>query len=267
MKIRIALILILLAGQAAFSQEEAQYKKFKLRNSSCDVAILYRKTDAGIEIGASAIAMGKGAEFRKWDISDIRLYIDGERIRPDKSGKFYVKKESFFRIPAAVLFAALGTQIDVGGSDLEQGIAKAGMAIGLGLLVLQAEGDIAGERRIFNLDKDLEDKITEGRDAIEVTLEDPEIHEKETIKIGIAKAPAEAVTGTAFSGMSKEDLRGLIDSLEGDVESLEKEQGSYKYGVDAEYDEIQRKIEKIQAERGMAYKILFEKERRQQKEE
>ena len=261
MKSVLALMFIFLAAQPVFSQEEVQYKKFKFEKASCDVGVVYRKTKTGMDIGASAIATGKGAEFRKWDIADIRLYIDGRRIMPGKSGKFYVKKESFFRIPAAVLFAVLGTQVDVAGSDLEQGIAKAGMAIGLGLLVLQAEGDITGERRVFNLDKELESKIEESRDSLEITLENTGMHEKESVRIGIAKAPAGAVTEAEFSGMGSDDLRGLVDTLEGEVASLEKEQGLYKYGVDAEYDEIQRKIEKLQAERGMAYKMWFEKER------
>lgn len=253
------LALILLACHPAFSQEEVQYKKFKLENVSCDTGMFYRKTKDGMDIGVSAIATGKGAEFRKWDITDIRLYIDGERIRTDKTGKFYVRKESFFRIPAAVLFAALGTQIDVGGSSLEQGVAKAGMAVGLGLLVLQAHGEITGQKCVFNLDKDLEDKIVDGRDAIEITVENEDMHEKETIRIGIAKVLTETVKETEFDKMNKNDLQKLIDRLEGEVVALEKEQEMYRYGIDAEYDEIQRKVEKRQAERGMAYKVWFGK--------
>jgi len=245
--------------QPAFSQEEVQYKKFKLENVSCDAGMLYRKTNNGMEIGVSAIATGFGAEFRKWDVADIRLYIDAERIRPDKSGKFYVKKESFFRIPAAVLFAALGTQIDVGGSSIEKGIAKAGMAVGLGLLVLQAHGEITGEKRVFILDKDLEDKIVDGRDAVEITVENEDLHENQTIRIGIAKTITETSGKAEFKKMSKPELQKLIDTLEGEVVTLEKEQEAYRYGIDAGYDEIQRKIEKRQTERGVAYKVWFEK--------
>ncbi|MFH0764746.1 MAG: hypothetical protein V1927_07090 [Candidatus Omnitrophota bacterium] len=255
----LTLIFIPVFIRPAFSQEEAQYKKFKLENVSCDAGMLYRKTDNGMEIGVSAIATGRGAEFRKWNVADIRLYIDAERIRPDKSDKFYVKKESFFRIPAAVLFAILGTQIDVGGSSLEKGIAKAGMAAGLGLLVLQAHGEITGEARVFNLDKDLEDKIVGGRDAVEITVENEDLHEKQTIRIGIAKTIAETSREADFKKMGKPELQELIDTMEGEVVTLEKEQGAYRYGIDAEYDEIQRKIEKCQTERGIAYKVWFEK--------
>jgi len=157
------------------------------------------------------------------------------------------------------LFAVLGTQIDVGGSSLEQGVAKAGMAVGLGLLVLQAHGEITGESRVFNLDKELENKIVDGRDAVEITVENEDLHEKETIRIGIAKTITETSEESEFKKMSKPKLQKLIDSLEGEVVTLEKEQETYRYGIDAEYDEIQRKIEKRQTERGIVYKVWFEK--------
>lgn len=258
------LILILIPIRPAFSQkeEEVQYKKFKFENASCDVGIVYAKREDIRYIGVSAIAIGKGAEFRKWDITDIKLNIDQERIKPDRAGKFYVRKESFFRIPAAVLFAAIGTQVDVSGSDLEKGIAKAGMAVGLGLLVLQAQGEITGQRCVFNLNKEVEDKIVEGRDAIEITLENQDIHEKNTIRIGIAKVSAEAANVPDFGRMTKGELERLVDNLGGEVADLERKQEMYRYGVDAEYDDIQRNIERLQAERGMAYKAWFERGRK-----
>jgi len=253
--------LILFFSSAAFSQEEIQYRRFKLEKASCDVGLLYRNTTGGMDIAVSAIATGKGAEFRKWTISDIKLNIGGERIRPDRSGKFYTTEESFFRIPAAILFAAIGTQIDVSGSGLEKGIAKAGMAIGLGLLVLQARGEIAGENCVFNLSKDRVDRIEEGADAIDIIIENTDMHFKDTVKIGIAKAPSPAEVKTDRSKLSQDELLKKVDTLEGEVRELEKEQGPYKYGSDPQYDVIQRKIETLQTERALAYKTWFERNR------
>ena len=126
---------------SAYAQdEEVQYKSFKLDKETCDAAILYRNTGDGLFVGVSAITLGKGAEFRKWEVTDIRLRINGRAVRPDKSEPFFTTKESFFRFPAAVLFAAVGALGTYSGSGLSQGISAAGMAIGLGLLVLQAKG-------------------------------------------------------------------------------------------------------------------------------
>lgn len=240
-------------------REEIEYRKFKLERCACDVGVLYRETAKGADIGVSAIATGKGAEFRKWKITDIKLRIDDDRIKPDKSGKFYVKEESFFRIPAAILFAAIGTQIDVQGSSLEKGIAKAGVAIGLGLLVLQAQGEITGEKCVFNLDKEFSEKALNGKSFIEITLEDPEQHWQDTVKIGIVKPALKKDNENIYTNMSREELSKLIDDLGSRAADLEKEQGLYKYGVNPEYDRMQSEIEDLQTQRGIAYKVLFKK--------
>ena len=249
--------------QAAFPQEEEiQYKKFKLEKVSCDAGILYKYTPEGMKIGVSAIATGKGAEFRKWSVTDIRLRVNQAAIRPDESGKFFVTEASFFRVPAAVVFAAIGTQIDVGGTDLEKGIGKAGAAIGLGLLVMQAHGDIDGQRCVFNLDKGTVSAIEAGRGAVEITMEDPDEHLTEVVKIGVVKPAIGPEEKLDYKNMSQDELIGLVDRLEGEVAGLEKDQGSYKYGVDPEYDELQQKIERLQTERGIAYKTWFEHNKR-----
>ena len=241
-------------------REEIEYKRFKLEKATCDAAMLYRETAKGVDIGVSAIATGKGTDFRKWNITDIKIHVDDERITPDRSDKFYVKAESIFRIPAAVLFAVLGTQIDVGGSGLEQGIAKAGMAIGLGLLVLQAKGEITGQRAIFHLDKALAEKTFSGKNFVEIRLENAEQHWQDTIKIGIAKPDFKPDNKSMYDKMSHDELSKLMDNLGSRVDDLEKEQALYKYGVNPEYDQIESEIEDLQTQRGIAYKVLFKKE-------
>ena len=212
--------LTLLAAPAAFSEEE----------------VMYKRSAEEMDIGVSAIALGRGAEFRKWKIADIRLSISNEKIKPSEESKFYTKKESFVRIPAAVLFAAIGTQVNT------------------------EEGDISGTRAIFRLNKETVDKIAKGKDAIEITVENEDLHAKYRIKIGIAKLPLTLKTRFDYEKMSQEELLKVIDILEGQVMVLDKNQESYKYGTDPEHDEIQRKIEKLEAERGMAYEIWFEKQ-------
>ena len=257
------LALGIFSASAAFGEggrEQIEYRKFKLEKASCDTAILYRETAKGMDIGVSAIATGAGANFRKWDIADIKLHIDDERIKPDQTDKFYVREESFWRIPAAVLFAALGTQIPVSGSGLEQGIAKAGMAIGLGLLVWQAKGDITGERSVFRLDKELAGKAFGGSGFAEVRIENTKEHWEDTVKIAIAKPDFKSDNKETYDKMSRPELTKLIDDLGGRVGLLEKEQASYKYGADPEYGRLQSEIEDLQTKRGIAYKVWFEKE-------
>ncbi|MFA6321106.1 MAG: hypothetical protein WCY36_04535 [Candidatus Omnitrophota bacterium] len=247
----------------AFSQtpapEEIEYKKFKLEKCACDAAILYRPTIKGMDIGVSAIATGKGAEFRKWSVSDIKIHIGDERVRPDQMDKFYVKEQSLFRIPAAVLFAAIGTQIGVSGTSLEKGIAKAGAAIGLGLLVLAAQGEITGEKAMFRLDSDRAEKVFNGTSFVEIKLADEDQHWEDTVKIGIAKPSFKSDNKDIYDKMSHEELTKLIDDMGGRAADLEKEQAAYKYGVNPEYDQIQSEIEDLQTQRGVAYKVLFEK--------
>lgn len=257
----IVLIAFLSTGSPSFSQEEIQYKRFNLEEVTCDVGILYRQTPQGMEIGVSAIATGRGAEFRKWKVKDIWLSLDDGKTRPARTDKFYVTKESLFRLPAAVVFVAIGA-FDKGpdGSQLSQGVTRAGMALGMGLLVLQAQGDIAGERCIFKVDQGQMDRMRDGADALEVTVEHPDLHLSETIRIGVAKLPLKEEKRYDFSRMSQDDLVKMVDTLGQEVEALERERKEFRYGVDPEYDTVQRKIEGLQTERGLAYKTWFERE-------
>jgi len=245
--------------ETVISQEDLDYRKFKLENETCDVAILYRDKKDGADVAISAIAMGKGTNFRKWLVTDVRLRLGEERVRPDDYGKFYVRQESFFRLPAAVLFAALGTQINVSGSSLEQGIGKAGAAIGLGLLAWQAKGYIEGYKCSFHLNKEAADKIKAGRVFAEIKIENEDEHLQDTIKIGIAKRTTRADNKARYERMGQDDLAKLIASIGWRIKALGEEQASYKYGVDPKYDEIQFKIEDLETQRAIAHEIWFER--------
>lgn len=256
------LVSLLLFPALSLAQEESQYRKFKFDKATCDVGIIYKTTPEGLDIGVSAIALGKGADFRRWRINDIRIHAAGGVERPVKSEKFFVNKESFFRVPAAVLFAVIGA-MDPGYStgSVSKGVNRAGMAVGMGLLALLAEGDIPGERCSFSLDNETISNMNSGRDAIIITIENPDAHQSETIKIGIAK-PSPGVPEKDYTKMSRSELETLVDDLGSKAASLEESQKEYKYGTDPEYDVIQRKIEDFQTERGVAYKALLENENR-----
>jgi hypothetical protein len=192
-----------------------QYKSIKKRDISCDIGTLYKNTpDGGLDVTVSAIAKGKGSDFRKWKVKDIKLDIDGDAIRPGEAELFYSVKESVFRVPAAVVFAAIGTQYEryssscsggevcpvtgqpTGGREqgaISRGIDKAGMAAGLGLLVAQAKGEITGSKCVFKLDKDTADRLSKKNGKIRIVFENPERHRTETVEFPV---PPPATYGT-----------------------------------------------------------------------
>lgn len=254
----IILILLSLVG-AAEALEEMQYKQFKLGIVSCDVGILYKKTPDGMAISVSAIPFGNGAEFRKWRVIDIRLGIGDRKIKPAETSKFFVNKESFWKYPAAVLFAVIGAQMPVSGSTLDKTVSRTGAAIGLGLLTLAAEGDIAGERCAFKLDSATADRIIEGVDRIEITIENPGLHKKESVVIGLQRSPASVASCHECAKLDPPALQKMIDDLEGQVQALEMKQVSYRYGQDPEFDKLQSDIEYLETKRGIAYQALLDR--------
>lgn len=243
----------------AYPQEESQYKKFKMDNETTDAAIMYKIRPDGMDVSVSAVTMGKGAEFRKWEVTDIRLRIAGEAVRPDSYGRFYVTKESIFRYPAAVLFAVIGATVSAEGSALSKGVTRVGAAIGLGLLATQAKGDITGQNASFKLSAELAGKIGAG-DAVEITTEDTDFHWKDVIRTGLTpKSAVAANPAPDYSGMARDAIFAKMDTMKSEIEGLETKQSSYKYGEDPEYDDIQKKIESIETERGLAYRAWYAK--------
>jgi len=102
--------------------------------------------------------------------------------------------------------------------------------------------------------------MQDGSDALEVTVENPHAHLTEMIKIGVTKFPLKEERRYDFSRMSQDDLVKLVDALGTDVEALERESKEYRYGVDPEYEAVQRKIENLQTRRALAYQVWFERE-------
>jgi len=260
--ISIFLSAAILASPDSYCQEEAHYRNIKMENCSCHVGVRYKKQAQNTMMAVSAVATGKGAEFRKWDITAIRLIVGGDRIWPDREDKFYVRKENFFRVPAAILFAVIGAEAGyhMGGSGLDRGIASVGLAAGLGLLTLAAKGEITGQKGFFTLNAKTADGITPGVDFIEITAEDRDMHLKQEFKIGVIKplyAPDMALAD--YEKMGSAELGKALDGMKGRLATLEEEQSSYRSGADPEYDRIQKEIEGLEAERGIAYTLWLEK--------
>ena len=93
-------ILVLFSAGLAYcdemtiSQEDLDYRKFKLDNETCDVAILYRDKKDGADVAVSAIAMGKGAmemvyRPRGREVSDIHQvsYVRYKGLKRQESDK------------------------------------------------------------------------------------------------------------------------------------------------------------------------------------
>ncbi|MFH1665669.1 MAG: hypothetical protein ABIA77_05945 [Candidatus Omnitrophota bacterium] len=222
MKINVFLFVLITViavnGQAQGDQpqENLEYRTVTEDGVACDVGVLYKNVPGGQEVTIAAMAVGEGADFRKWEITDIKLKSGNNLIRAAVSDKFYGAKESVFRRPAAVAFAAIGSQYEryssscssggvcpvtgepaggeTGGQGkIARGIDKAGMAAGLGLLTAQAKGEITGEICVFNVTDEAGGKV----DAVNLVVENKEKHKKYRLTIPLSGASG------AFSGLAE----------------------------------------------------------------
>ena len=185
--------------------EEVQYVDIKGDRAKCDIATLYKPTPQGMDVTASTVATGQGADFRKWKVDDVRMNLDGEVIKPDKEEDFYIEKNSYYREAAAVTLAAIGSQYrrcageaqsgevcPVTGQKKEvserkdtiaDGIDSAGMAAGMGLLASQARGSIPAKKVTFNLDKTQAKKLLDKKGELRVTAKNETAHQDQTFKV------------------------------------------------------------------------------------
>lgn len=231
----IILIAALFAATSAFSSEERmEYKRFNPEEVSCYTAVKYNFSGDKLRVAVSAITCGKDSRPARWAVSGININIAGRSIKPNTSAEFFTRRESITGFPAAVAFEALSRTPSTG------------------LLVKRSEGDLSGLRHTFYLDTGTMEKIDEGRDFIEITLEDAKSSLKKTLKISLKKPPFEEER-FVYDAMSPEDLTKIIDALSAQEAVLEKNLANYRRDADPEYEEVERKIEDIQAERALAY--------------
>ncbi|GEM_PF-3128981 len=185
------------------SGEEIQYKKVGGNGMAVDTGILYTPTPGGMNVTTSAVATGQGANFRKWEITDIRMNVDGDVINPSEKNKFYIEKASYLRGAAAVTITAIGSQYRRHSDQTESGEVcpvtgekkepseeketsagdRAAMAAGMGLLASQARGEIPAIKAVFNLNQDQAQKVLDKKSELQVTAKNAATHQEQNVKI------------------------------------------------------------------------------------
>jgi len=166
------------------------------------------RPDGTVDVDVASMATGKGAEFRKWEVTDTKIDTESGLVRPSSYDNIYSTQESVFAKPAAVVFTALGAAYGIyadkcssggstcpvtGGSagggvergDLARGIDTAGLAVGLGLLTAQAKGEITGQRAAFNLTEEEARNIK----GVKLVVEHRGTGKKKRIKVPIKGLP------------------------------------------------------------------------------
>ena len=197
------------------SRESIQYKTVKKDKMSCDVGVLYREMpDGGMEVDVSMLATGIGASTIWWEIDKVRMNVDGVKINPSKTKKFYTDRTyapSSNVAVATAVFTAIGSQYtryadqaQSGGvcpvtgeklpptsrkvSPATEAIDRAGMAAGLGLLASQAGGgSIKGHTATFKLDRGAAEKVRNGETKLEIEANNTRKPQSEKIEIPIGK--------------------------------------------------------------------------------
>ncbi len=257
----IALAAACISPLCAQTSEELQYKRVKLDDVTCDVGVAYRKTPQGLDIAVSAIALGKFEDFRRWRIEKIKLRIGDVRIRPDNCQTFFVRKASFWKYPAAVLWAVIGSQYS-GLNDygtFAEGIGKIGMAVGLGILTLQAKGDIPGQRCIFHLRGDVANSINYGRDSVRIEIWNNDTNQTEDIAAALERPVRPQNDSDNYKNMTKPQLSSKLEEISERISGLEAELESCKSSPGKQCGDIQSTIDMARSEQAMAYKALSEK--------
>jgi len=198
-------------AQSSEFPEGIQHKDLQLDDQvKLDSGVHYQDTqDGGMNIDTTSLATGKGPDFRKWEVTDTTILIDGEKVKPVEKDKFYVPKESAMRNVAVAVFVGLGSQYGdcaeeaesgevcpVTGEPMSEGatrsgmdraIDKAGMTAGLGLLASQAKGQIPGQKCLFKLDKQQAQKLKEGKAVLKVVMEHADSRARKKAEIPFGK--------------------------------------------------------------------------------
>ena len=155
---------------------------------NCSDCIGETTDQAQVILEVSILSRGNGEGGRDWIPEKPVLQVGNQTIKPARQERYYVSRESIGQKAAGPIFAAIGALYkDVGEqaansegqvcpvtgqkleggsgeekSKLAQGIDRAGMAAGLGLIASQAKGQITGTRACFNLTQ-VEDLLAQGQ--------------------------------------------------------------------------------------------------------
>ncbi|MDD3089504.1 MAG: hypothetical protein PHT95_06135 [Candidatus Omnitrophica bacterium] len=217
------------------TSEWLQYKSSDEKDYELSAGIRYeRKPDGTVDIDVASMASGKGADFRRWEVVDIKLDVGGSAVRPKTHKKIYGRQESFFRAPAALVFAAIGAAYGIYGKECSSSgstcavssgdhrgaaaktIDTAGMAIGLGLLASQAKGEITGQKASFTLTNGDAEELK----GIKLTVEHKTTNKKTKITIPVENIPGDILTGYAKAHQGIDHKAEAKSGSEGERGSL-----------------------------------------------
>lgn len=141
-----------------------------------NTAMVLKASGDKLLLEVSALATGKGTEFRTWVPESIVLLAGKDKVKPTATTPYYVAKESAVGNLAPALFAVIGARsaADVEKAKASPGTAcsqssesgeahehergkvaraidEAGMAAGMTLLASQAKGQIEGRKAVFDV--------------------------------------------------------------------------------------------------------------------
>jgi hypothetical protein len=241
--------------RGADAGEDLQYRRIKLDDVVCDVGIAYRNAPYGMDIAVSSVALGKFEDFRRWRVEKIKLRIGDARIRPDKCEKFFVRKASFWKYPAAILWAVIGSQYTglKSSGTFAEGIGKIGMALGLGILTLQAKGDIPGEVCTFRLKQDIANSISYGVDSVRIEIRNQDTNESDDIAVILTRAPQSSHDSSFYSRMPKDELLSRLDQIDAHIAGLQSDLKLCRSDKDPQCADIESKLESMRAEQAIIY--------------
>ncbi len=176
----------ILATSAFFPSAEAKttnaqllYDSVTKEDVTANTAMVLRKEGAQILLEVSALATGKGTQFRTWVPDKIILLLGKDRLKSSTLVPYYLEKESVVTNLAPALFAIIGAQYAAGARKAEaakgtpcsqsgeseapgqergkvaRAIDQAAMAGGMTLLAKQAKGQMEGRKATFDVTTEL----------------------------------------------------------------------------------------------------------------
>lgn len=248
---------IFFTGAPGFAEDAIGYRQFKISGIVCDTGVAYMTTGSRRDIAVSAIAYSS-AMAGSWSITDMTLVAGDTRISPAQTGKFYAQHGPLLKYPAAVIYEAMGMNVDAPGPGPKKGVTRTNA--GPGLLTLPSNGDVTGVNSIFSVDSSVINTIDENRDVIEITIEEKATHRRELVRMPLANVPAGEIRYD-YGLMRPDELMQMMDTLDLQAATLRKNQQNFKPGKDPEFDELQKKIELLEVERGMIFRIRLDREK------
>lgn len=177
--------------------EQALYNDVKFSEGTVSAACVLKQRPGQSLLETSLIATGEGANFRTWELQDIRLILEGgEKAKHTASQPYYISKESAQSNLVTALFVAIAVQYascarnaqaskgkacplsqGEGEHQEEQGkftkaIEDTAHTAALAALISQSKGEIKGRRVTFDVTNQ-EDKLSGAQVIARLVNTDP----------------------------------------------------------------------------------------------